>query len=146
MQIKDDFSDGTEGEGDGDEIGDDGERRKAGPWNKGESTTATTSKEPVVPKPEPPQPEKSKLYISPAMRNMQQNLKPINIRKGAAPDLDNEDFFPTLGSVRPEELKKKKNEPAFEEVKHGGRFQRSSDLPTNAPVAVDNRYNSLSDS
>lgn len=38
------------------------------------------------------------------------------------------------------------NEPAFEEVKQGVRYQRSSYLPTNAPVSVGNRFNQLSDS
>lgn len=136
MESKDDFSDYSEGDGDDneDEVG---ERRKAGPWNKGDGPKEP---QPQQPKPEP-QPEKSNVYVSPMMR--QQSLKPIILRKGAAPDLANEEFFPTLGSVRPEELKKKKNEPAFEEVKQGARYQRSSDLQANAPVAVGNRYAAL---
>lgn len=158
LQINDDNQsgsdgdDGDDGEGDGTDSSD---RRKAGPWKKvhGEAAaaaaataaaaaanTAANSSQETEEKP-----NTSKLYVSPALRN-QQALKPIRLRKGVLPDIHNEEYFPTLGAVKPEELKKKKNEPAFEEVKHGGRYQRSSDLPTNAPVAIENRYNSLSDS
>lgn len=68
------------------------------------------------------------------------------LKKGVAPDLANEEYFPTLGAAKPEEQKKKKNEPAFEEVKHGGRVTRSAELQTNAPVSIGNRFNSLADS
>lgn len=145
MQIKDDYSDYSDDNGEENEGGDVSKGRKTGPWNKGSAKKETEQQPPQQPKPEPVQPEKSKLYISPALRNQanQPLLRPINLRKGAAPDLANEEYFPTLGSVRPEDIKKKKNEPAFEEVKNGGRYQRSSDLPTNAPVAVGNRYGAL---
>jgi len=146
LQITDD-SDISEGGADGDGEDDENRERKSGPWKKvaeGSSSSAP-AKEPVV-APPPDKGNVPKLYISPAMRNQQATLKPINLRKGALPDLANEELFPTLGSVRPEDLKKKKNEPAFEEVKHGSRFQRASDLPTNAPVIIGNRYNSLADS
>lgn len=84
-------------------------------------------------------------YISPALRQ-QPLLQPVRLKKDALPDINNQEYFPTLGDAKKEELRKKKNEPAFEEVKSGARFQRSSDLPTNAPVAIGNRYNSLADS
>lgn len=84
-------------------------------------------------------------YVSPALRQ-QQTLQPIRLKKDALPDISNEELFPTLGDAKKEELRKKKNEPVFEEVKSGARFQRSSDLPTNAPVSIGNRYNSLADS
>lgn len=155
LQIKeDDQYSGTDGDGDGEnEDGSENpDKRKAGPWKKVSGSNAT-AEVPSAPKEPPPQQSEkanpSKVYVSPALRNQQvqqQLLKPINLRKGALPDLANEEYFPTLGAARPEELRRKKNEPAFEEVKHGGRFQRSSDLPTNAPVAIGNRYNSLSDS
>lgn len=155
LQITDD-SDESEGGADGEGQDDDKRVRKSGPWNKkagegGSGSSSSTNNNAAAPEKEPvaPPAEKtnvSKLYISPAMRNQQATLKPINLRKGQLPDLANEELFPTLGSVRPEDLKKKKNEPAFEEVKHGSRFQRSSDLPTNAPVIIGNRYGSLADS
>lgn len=68
------------------------------------------------------------------------------LKKGVLPDIHNEEYFPTLGSAKPEEIKKKKPDPGFEEVRHGGRMQRSSDLPTHAPVSIGNRFNSLADS
>lgn len=61
-----------------------------------------------------------------------------------APDITNTEFFPTLSAARPEEQRKKKNEPAFEEVRHGGRFQRVQET-TAAPVAATNRFQSLDD-
>lgn len=68
-------------------------------------------------------------------------MKP-KIRNKAAPDITNADYFPTLGAARPEEQRKKKNEPAFEEVRHGGRVQRVKE-PTVAPTAATNRFQSL---
>lgn len=88
----------------------------------------------------------SSVYISPALRNSQ-NVSALRMnkrRKGTAPDITNEDYFPTLGAARPEEQKKKKNEPAFEEVRHGSRVQRVQE-PTAAPVSVGNRFKSLED-
>lgn len=86
------------------------------------------------------------VYISPALRNSQNisALRMNKLRKGVAPDITNEDYFPTLGAARPEEQKKKKNEPAFEEVRHGGRVQRVQEQ-TAAPVSVGNRFKSLDD-
>lgn len=154
LQPKEDCSDFSEADGEGDD-GEGGKNSgKSGPWNKGSAEALNAQKEAAAAAAAAaaataaaaPPPAKSTLYVSPALRNLQNPLKPINLRKGALPDLGNEELFPTLGSVRPEDLKKKKNEPAFEEVKHGGRFQRSSDLPTNAPVSIGNRYGTLSDS
>lgn len=71
----------------------------------------------------------------------QQGLKP-KLRSKAAPDITNADFFPTLGAARPEEQRKKKNEPAFEEVRHGGRVQRIKEQ-TVAPSVATNRFQSL---
>ncbi len=73
-------------------------------------------------------------------------LKATKLKKGVLPDLANEELFPVLGSAKPEEVKKKRPEPGFEEVKHGGRVQRSSDLQNNAPVSIGNRFGSLADS
>lgn len=75
-----------------------------------------------------------------------QMLKATKLKKGVLPDINNEELFPVLGSAKPEEVKKKRPEPGFEEVRHGGRMQRSSDLQTNAPVSVGNRFGSLEDS
>lgn len=114
----------------------------------------------------------SSVYISPALRNgpvriheiftikykwnitnftttfhLLQLQKTTKLRKGVLPDIHNEEYFPVLGSAKPEEVKKKKPEPGFEEVKHGHghRVQRPTEAST-APVAIGNRFNSLSDS
>lgn len=84
-------------------------------------------------------------YISPAMR-LGQSLQAVRLKRDALPDINNQEYFPTLGDAKKEELRKKKNEPAFEEVRSGARYQRSSDLANNAPVSVGNRYTSLADS
>lgn len=67
-------------------------------------------------------------------------------RKGILPDIHDQDYFPVLGSAKPEEVKKKKPEPGYEEVRHGGRLQRSSELGSTMPVSIGNRFNSLADS
>lgn len=79
----------------------------------------------------------SSLYVSPAMKNLRMKGK-----KGVAPDLKNEEFFPTLGTDQPDPAKSKKDS-TFEEVKHGGRV-RPSDMPSAAPLSVGNRFTSLS--
>lgn len=80
----------------------------------------------------------SSVYVTPAMKNMR--LK----KKGVAPDLKNEEFFPTLGAEQPADPSARgKKDSTFEEVKHGGRV-RASDLPSAQPLQVGNRFTSLS--
>ncbi|XP_055919233.1 protein CDV3 homolog [Eupeodes corollae] len=112
-----------------------------GPWKKVIPAEEVTQ----IPMPVGPATGTS-VYISPALRHSQNSssLRMNKLRKGIAPDITNEDYFPTLGAARPEEQKKKKNEPAFEEVRHGGRVQRVQEQ-TAAPVSVGNRFKSLED-
>ncbi|XP_039229002.1 protein CDV3 homolog isoform X4 [Drosophila yakuba] len=123
------------------------ERVGHGPWKK------VVPAEEVMQIPVPVEVEKpsSKTYVSPALRYSQAGsglgggtvggaLRP----RRAAPDITNTEFFPTLSAARPEEQRKKKNEPAFEEVRHGSRFQRVQES-TAAPVAASNRFQSLDD-
>lgn len=72
------------------------------------------------------------------------STRSVKSRNRLAPDITNEDFFPTLGAARPEEQRKKKNEPAFEEVRHGSRVQRIPEQ-SSAPLSVANRFKSLED-
>ncbi|XP_067631170.1 protein CDV3 homolog [Eurosta solidaginis] len=112
-------------------------RSGGGPWKKVIPAEEVTQ----IPMDKP----SSKLYISPALRAAQAaaaaapRIKP---RNRAAPDITNAEYFPSLSAARPEEQRKKKNEPAFEEVKHGGRVQRIHE-PTAAPVSMANRFQSL---
>lgn len=150
----DDYYSGSDGDG-GDGDGEDGDSEK-GAWKKvsapdGGAQTAAAKSNSSKPATDSADTAKKGLsasstgrYVSPAMR--QQLLQPVRLKKDALPDISNEELFPTLGDAKKEEFRKKKNEPAFEEVRSGARFQRSSDLPTNAPVSIGNRYNSLADS
>lgn len=140
MNDDDDYS-GTDGDG-GDNDGDDMDGEH-GAWKKMDSNATNSSKEvdsaavaAAASKKKP-----TGAYVPPAMK--QSLLQPVRLKKDALPDINNEEYFPTLGDAKKEELRKKKNEPAFEEVKHGRPVQRSTDLATNAPVSVGNRYNSL---
>lgn len=86
-----------------------------------------------------------KVYVSPAFRQSQAARAGPKARR-TAPDITNADYFPTLGAARPEEQRKKKNEPAFEEVRHGGRVQRVPETTVTTKAAVEtNRFQSLDD-
>ncbi|KAM7345820.1 protein CDV3 homolog isoform 1-T1 [Cochliomyia hominivorax] len=124
-----------DGESDGNQNNDSTKRSEDGPWKKVIPAEEVTQIPMEMPKPV------SKVYVSPALRAAQQGLKP-KPRSKAAPDITNADFFPTLGAARPEEQRKKKNEPAFEEVRHGGRVQRVKEQ-TVAPSVATNRFQSL---
>jgi len=146
LQINDD--DQHDGDAEGGDYGSDGENNsesqdkgKSGPWRKVEEE----GEKPVVKQPVQEKAPVSSVYVSPALRNAQM-LKPTKMKKGVLPDINDVEFFPVLGSAKPEEVKKKRPEPGFEEVKHGGRIQRSTDLQTNAPVSIGNRFGSLADS
>lgn len=149
----DDYYSGSDGEGgDGDGDGEDGEK---GAWKK---VSGGSAEKKANSQPDKDSSKSQKAasglaasstgrYISPALRAQGGNaLMPMRLKKDALPDINNEEYFPTLGDAKKEELRKKKNEPAFEEVKSGARFQRESDLSTNAPVSIGNRYTSLADS
>uniref|UniRef100_T1DIK0 Uncharacterized protein n=1 Tax=Psorophora albipes TaxID=869069 RepID=T1DIK0_9DIPT len=125
----------TEG-GDGDrEDGESGDR-KSGAWRKmdGSSEGAKQQQHQQLAQQEPR--AASSVYVSPAMKNLR-----LKGKKGA-PDLKNEEFFPTLGAEVPDPTKSRKDS-TFEEVKHGGRV-RASDLPSAQPLSVGNRFTSLS--
>jgi hypothetical protein len=67
-------------------------------------------------------------------------LKP-KLKKGVLPDIKSEEFFPTLGTEKPEEVKDS-TPSSFEEVKHGSRMMNVS--AGAAPLSVGNRFTSLS--
>ncbi|XP_037948639.1 protein CDV3 homolog [Teleopsis dalmanni] len=129
-------SDGDDDEGDSDQNSNNesSKRHTGGPWKK------VIPAEEVLQIPMEVQKPANKLYVSVAFR---QGPPKIKARSKAAPDITNADFFPTLGAARPEEQRKKKNEPAFEEVRHGGRVQRIQEQQTVAPANASNRFQSL---
>lgn len=62
-------------------------------------------------------------------------------KKKNAPDLNNQNYFPSLGSEKPiEPLKMKKD--GFEEVKHGVKKGAQTSMTSN-PVSIGNTYSSL---
>lgn len=147
IQLNDDeYYSGSDGEG-GDGDGEDGDSDK-GAWkklaNEAKSNSQAESDSTKKKSSGGLAASTTGRYISPALR--QQTLMPVRLKKDALPDINNAENFPTLGEAKKEELRKKKNEVGFTEVKEGARFQRSSELPTNAPVVIGNRYNSLADS
>ncbi|KAH8416131.1 hypothetical protein KR222_008878 [Zaprionus bogoriensis] len=151
QQQSDDVYDDEDEDSDGYANSDPNAKRSGhGPWKK------LIPAEEVTQIPVPVEPEqKSTKYIVPAYRHSQIGLGGSSSGSGAvgggglrtrriAPDITNTEFFPTLNAARPEEQRKKKNEPAFEEVRHGGRFQRVQETSA-APVAATNRFQSLDD-
>lgn len=66
------------------------------------------------------------------------------MKSGVAPDISSEEYFPSLGAAPPKpEAPKKKLDPGFEEVKHGSRSARPSEVAKSSPVTIGNRFHSL---
>ncbi|XP_050071023.1 protein CDV3 homolog [Anopheles maculipalpis] len=106
------------------------------PWNKVDANAA--AKEKVVAA--EPAPTTSNIYISPAMKSLMAKQKQ---KKGIAPDLQSEEYFPTLGQEKPAEPPKQpKPDPTFEEVKHGMRAKTVEQSST-SQISIGNRYNTL---
>ncbi|CAO1358726.1 unnamed protein product [Diamesa hyperborea] len=83
-------------------------------------------------------PVKTGVYVPPSVQRSELATK-TKLRKGVAPDLKSEDYFPSLGTERVEP--KPILNTGFEEVKHGGKY-KSADSNT-APVSQSNRFMSL---
>ncbi|XP_073847218.1 protein CDV3 homolog [Musca autumnalis] len=128
-----------DGESDGNVNSETGKKSGSGVWKKVIPAEEVTQ----IPM-EMPMPAKPKTYVSPALRAAAAQSSAIKpkVRSKVAPDITNADYFPTLGAARPEEQRKKKNEPAFEEVRHGGRVLRVKET-TAAPTKATNRFQSL---
>uniref|UniRef100_A0A182QDE1 Protein CDV3 homolog n=1 Tax=Anopheles farauti TaxID=69004 RepID=A0A182QDE1_9DIPT len=117
------------------------ERDPNKPWNKvdvaaKEKAAAAAAAAAVA---DPPA-TTSNIYISPAMKSLMAKQK---LKKGIAPDLQSEEYFPTLGQEKPAELPKPpKPDPSFEEVKHGLRT-RMVEQSASSQISIGNRFNSL---
>uniref|UniRef100_A0A182URD0 Uncharacterized protein n=2 Tax=Anopheles merus TaxID=30066 RepID=A0A182URD0_ANOME len=115
------------------------ERDPNKPWMKKDAANAA-KKEKAAPAPEAPA-TTSNIYISPAMKSLMAKQKQ---KKGIAPDLQSEEYFPTLGQEKPAEAPKPpKVDPSFEEVKHGVRAKTVEQSSTSGQISIGNRFNSL---
>lgn len=79
------------------------------------------------------------IVVDKLIRFLFQNQMKSRSKKNA-PDLQNEENFPSLGTEQVEPPKPKKAD-GFEEVKHGGKQQSASS--GTAPVSIGNAYSSL---
>ncbi|CAG9760285.1 unnamed protein product [Ceutorhynchus assimilis] len=130
--------------------------RKSGPWNRMDSTNQAEEENPspppkvvVVEKPTIPEPSTGlkTTYKPPALvRSLNAtSAAPARLRgnRGAAPDIHNEDFFPTLSG------KKKSGEGAFEVVQQhrASSYKQHSEQSKGGgwpKLSLGNRYNTLS--
>lgn len=74
--------------------------KKVGPWKRIDATTEV-SEEPKIVVEEKPQPSQQRQsYVPPSLRNAGQTVvQPSRIKTKAAPDIHNEEFFPTLSKT-----------------------------------------------
>jgi len=132
----DDPDDGYENDSEG--LNADGEPNKQsggrGVWKKSgqENQTAANAAAAAAALATPVSTE-PKAYVIPQLQ------KTNKLRKGVAPDISSQEYFPSLGAEKPEAKTIKKG---FEEIKHGARPQKQVG---NAPLSVENRFNTLSD-
>ncbi|KAF7270588.1 protein CDV3 homolog [Rhynchophorus ferrugineus] len=135
---------------DGNELGHDSEK-KSGPWNRMGAQAETVAVEEPPPKPtvEKKSEAPASAYVPPSMRSVYKTQ--VTSRtwsgKGSAPDIHNEDFFPTLSKSN--ELKKNRNESSFEMVQSNRaasyRQQMEQSRSASGPnLKLGNRYNTLS--
>ncbi|GAB0100341.1 hypothetical protein DMENIID0001_163670 [Sergentomyia squamirostris] len=130
---------GSEAQNDADGNADMGDG-KSGPWKAVRDVPA-----PVAPPPPAPEPAQPKVYRPPALQSQLNRVKLREVSSRTAPDLSNEEYFPTLGTAPPKpEPPKRRLAPGFEEVKHGSRAARPAEVAKSSPVVLGNRFHSLS--
>lgn len=143
---------GTGGDSQGEEDGEDGSGNQ-GPWNNYQQMPSEP--EPVIEdhKPEPAQSQmvsQAGGYIPPHLRGKQEVKSSPRVQPGSrrrnAPDIKNEESFPTLAAAVSEEVTVQKiawAKQGFEQVKSGG--SRSAGQNSSAPkINLENRYDALS--
>ncbi|XP_059612912.1 protein CDV3 homolog [Phlebotomus argentipes] len=114
--------------------------RKTGPWKAVKEGAAP----PPPPKEVVTQPAEPKIYRPPALQSALAKVKLREMGSRVAPDISSEEYFPSLGAAPPKpEAPKKKLDPGFEEVKHGSRSARPSEVAKSSPVTIGNRFHSL---
>ncbi|KAI4467567.1 protein cdv3 [Holotrichia oblita] len=121
--------------------------KKVGPWKKMDVPEPPPEKEEK--KTEPP-PTPSGVYISPGLRNVQQlqQVQHPRNRGKTAPDIHNEEYFPTLSGSKSGQ--RNRSEGSFEVVSHNKssshRYAEQSKLASSQgpKLALGNRFNTLS--
>lgn len=156
-----DNDDNNDGENEGDmEENEQGEMvpKKKGPWKVIDHSSDNVA----LPQQAPKQEEKSKEdasssnslgtgksnYVPPHLRNQQQVTRERPTRsKPGAPDITNQEYFPTLSAANNESVgswSKRKQESNFEEARNSKSHSNRSD-PTKAPqtVQIGNKFGAL---
>jgi len=152
------FSEQNQGDETGSEI-----EKKAGPWKRIDSEMAEREIEkktepvpavstPVAAAAAAAAPPATSVYVPPGMRNPQQQQQPLQssrLRSKAAPDIHNEEYFPSLASSKSDQ-RKNRSEGSFEVVSHNKssshRHAEQTKFSTSQgpKLNLGNRYNTLS--
>lgn len=133
--------------------------RKSGPWKRVDTEVSAAppvvEEKPVEPQPAPARPAASG-YVAPHLRNQTvQQQQPSRLKSKAAPDIHNEEYFPTLSGGRTAEPggvwgRRTRNEASFEEVRHNKassyrQAEQSKMSSGQGPkLTLGNRYGTLS--
>lgn len=142
---------------DGEDAGQESEK-KSGPWKKIDESSGGQQapqevkeevKAPEAKKPDPP--AKTGAYLPPSMRNpapQQHQMPPSRLKSKAAPDIHNEEFFPTLSKTS--DHKKNRSEGSFEVVSsnRSSSYRQADNSKISSSqgpkLNLGNRYNTLS--
>lgn len=92
---------GTEAPAGTDESGNEPDK-KSGPWKRVNTEQAPAPVEPEKPA-EPPQRQPTGGYVPPHLRNQSSQQQPARLKSKTAPDIHNEEFFPTLSGSKSSE-------------------------------------------
>ncbi|KAJ8934610.1 hypothetical protein NQ318_002954 [Aromia moschata] len=123
--------------------------KKVGPWKKIDPNEVQEEVR-VEKKVEPPPPNVTRgAYVPPSLRNAgQPPVQATRLKSKAAPDIHNEEYFPTLSKTG--DYKKNRSEGSFEVVQHNRstshrQAEQSKYNSTQGPkLTLGNRYNTLS--
>ncbi|XP_077257399.1 protein CDV3 homolog isoform X1 [Temnothorax americanus] len=163
LTVNDSVDAESDGEGGAFEIGSDGEiveggAKHTGPWKKREAVPeapAAVAAEVVEPTPPAPPAAASSTgssYKAPHLRNQPTFASPRPRGRNIAPDINSEEYFPTLNSKPPQPnngsgpwgTRRRREEGAFEEVRNRG-GGRSYNVPdSQAKLSLGNKYGALS--
>ncbi|KAJ8925916.1 hypothetical protein NQ315_009768 [Exocentrus adspersus] len=124
--------------------------KKVGPWKRIDPNEVQEEPKKEEKKVEPPQPTVVKgAYVPPSLRNSgQPQIQPSRLKSKAAPDIHNEEYFPTLSKTG--DHKKNRSEGSFEIVQHNRstssrQAEQSKINSSQGPkLNLGNRYNTLS--